>query len=121
MSWNAGAARLLIPELNEHMIDEVETAQYVVISKGLWKEQNNNNALEILFEDGSDAPFSIQLLANQCDRHLPHSDHRCDVDFLAYTRKGLAFKLSGKYRVVESIPCLEPWNSDRIVYNNNLH
>ena len=121
LSWNAGAARLLIPDSQKHLIEEMKKAQYAIISRGFWEERNNRDALEVLFEDGSEAPFSIQLCAVQCDRLLPVSDHGGDVSFFAYTRKGMAFQLAEKYRVVETIPYLEPWGSVRVVIHNIIH
>ncbi|EFM3454819.1 hypothetical protein HB548_005033 [Escherichia coli] len=54
LSWNAGAARLLVPDAAKHLLREMRGAEYVIISKGTL---DGRDALELVFEDGSDAPF----------------------------------------------------------------
>ena len=57
-------------------------AEYVIISKGTL---DGRDALELVFEDGSDAPFVIHMLSEQCDRLLPENNragfccHRLDA------------------------------------------
>lgn len=34
LSWNAGAARLLVPDAAKHLLREMRGAEYVIISKG---------------------------------------------------------------------------------------
>ncbi len=34
LSWDAGAARLLVPDASEALLKEIRGAQYVIISKG---------------------------------------------------------------------------------------
>lgn len=50
LSWNAGAARLLLPDASEALLKEMRGAQYVIISKG---EPEGRAPLELLFEDGT--------------------------------------------------------------------
>lgn len=38
LSWNAGAARLLVPALREQWLKEMSGAKYVVVSRGPWHE-----------------------------------------------------------------------------------
>ncbi|EMM5219898.1 hypothetical protein WA205_004928, partial [Escherichia coli] len=54
LSWNAGAARLLVPDAAKHLLREMRGAEYVIISKGTL--------------DGRDALFVIHMLSEQCDR-----------------------------------------------------
>ncbi|WP_349304558.1 hypothetical protein [Escherichia coli] len=80
LSWNAGAARLLVPDAAKHLLREMRGAEYVIISKGTL---HGRDALELIFEDGSDAPFVTHMLSEQCDplsvnatmfdRYLPFS------------------------------------------------
>src|ERR1017187_6217579 len=78
LSWNAGAGRLLVPDSQKAAIREMRTAkEHVVISSGLWMEPDKNIGramLELLFDDNSDAPYSLFLSAVQTDRTLPDSD-----------------------------------------------
>lgn len=71
LSWNAGAARLLVPDAAKHLLREMRGAEYVIISKGAL---HGRDALELVFEDGSDAPFVIHMLSEQCDRLLPENN-----------------------------------------------
>ncbi|MDU5837899.1 MAG: hypothetical protein E6559_00025 [Pantoea sp.] len=107
LSWNAGAARLLVPDAAKALLPEMKGAQYVIISRGKYADRD---ALEILFEDGSDAPFCIHLMAEQSDRMLPESDQGGGFVVTVWTRGGQKHRYNGKYRVVESLPCLDPWS-----------
>lgn len=46
LSWNAGAARLLVPQSCESWLTEMRTAQYVIVSVGYWYEANKKDAFE---------------------------------------------------------------------------
>lgn len=48
-------------------------AEYVIISK---VSTYGRDALELVFEDGSDAPFVIHMLSEQCDRLPPENNWR---------------------------------------------
>lgn len=111
LSWNAGAARLLVPDNQKHIIREMRSAKYVVISRGSWADQGGRDALELLFEDNSDSHFSIQLVSEQCDRLLPESNQGGGFFVTIWTRGGEKLRLPGKYRTVEHIPCLQEWVS----------
>lgn len=91
LSWNAGAGRLLVPDLRLHEVVEMKTA------------------IELLFEDDSDSPYSEHITIEQCDRSLPASDAGDDFVFLIYGRAGLLAEFTGKYRVVDSLPYLGAW------------
>jgi len=120
LSWNAGAARLLVPDSMKSYIREMKTAKYVIVSRGYWINVDGRDALELLFEDDSDSPFAIQLSSDQCDRMLPQSDHCPQFAVSVWTSEGMVLKKPGKYRVVDEIPCLQEWNdyavSQRIIY-----
>ena len=104
LSYNAGAARLLLPDLFSQLVQQMKTGEYVIISS------DPLNMTELLFEDHSEEPFSIQLGPMQVDRVLPESDTcREDLRFLVYVRNSvLAMELQAKYRKVEKLPCLKP-------------
>ena len=76
LSWNAGAARLLMPDSMKHYLREMKTGKYVVISRGPWLDQGGRDALELMFEDRSDSPFSINIVCEQTDRLFSESDQR---------------------------------------------
>lgn len=109
LSWNAGAGRLLIPDVLEQSISELRGAKYVVISRGPWPETGKQDALEIMFEDGSDSPFCFHIGSEQGDRLLPITDQGGGFDITVWTREGEQLRLPAKYRVVKAIPCLQVW------------
>ena len=111
LSWNAGAARLLIPDNQKVALREMKTAHEVIISRGPWSDQGGRDALELLFEDGSDNPYSLLLVAEQCDRLIPATDQGGGFVVTAWTRGGVKGRWPGKYRVVPALPCLEPWQA----------
>lgn len=106
LSFNAGAARLLVPKQIEQEIEEMRGASEVIISRGLLGGQM---ALELLWEDGSDSPYSIHMGTNQCDRLLPDSDHGSDIPVSVWTETGKAAEWPGRYRIAQTLPCLQPW------------
>ena len=81
LSWNAGAARL-----------------------------HGRDALELVFEDGCDAPFVIHKLSEQCDRLLPENNQGGGFVVTVWTRGGNQLRYPGKYRVVENLPDVSPWS-----------
>jgi hypothetical protein len=109
LSWNAGAGRLLIPDNQLPMLAEMRTGKYVVVSAGPWPEQRRTNALELMFEDNTDSPFSLHIGAEQCDRMLPSKDEGGGFVITAWGRNGLLASWPGKFRKVKRIPCLLPW------------
>lgn len=106
LSWNAGAARLLIPDSQYSSLDEFKTAKYVIISRG---KHFGRDTVELLFEDFTDSPFVIYIVAEQCDRMLPQDESGCDTILTAWTRAGKQFSLPAKYRVVDTLPDLSEW------------
>jgi hypothetical protein len=106
LSWNAGAARLLVPDCHKASLRDMKTAAYAILSRGKY---NGHDAIEILFEDNSDAPYCVQILAEQCDRLLPAHEQGGGFTVAVWTREGLQISMPGKYRVVHSLPCGEPW------------
>ena len=110
LSWNAGAARLLVPPAADKLWRaDMESAKNVIISRGHWPAQGRTDALEILFDDNSDNPFAVHIGQTQTDRLLPAKEHGRDIVFSVWTQGGKLFERPGKYRVVSEIPCLKAW------------
>lgn len=111
LSWNAGAGRLLVPDSRLADLQEMATATYyVIVSRGPWPERGRREGFELLFEDGSDAPFCLHLSAEQSDRLLLDVDQGGGFEIVAWTRSGRAAAWPGKYRKVSQIPCLAAWS-----------
>jgi len=109
LSWNAGAARLLVPDSQKPVLREMRGAKEVIVSRGPWPEKDVLEAIEMLWEDGSDEPFHINLIAERCDRLLPETDQGGNFAVIAYTRGGEKARWPGRYRIVPEIPWLKPW------------
>lgn len=112
LSWNAGGARLLMPELMKHLIPEMETGNFVIVSRGPWVTKGGRDSIEVLFEDGSESPFAIHLSSEQCDRMLPQTENSKQFNLSVWTSEGLMLDFPAGYRVVEHTPCLQTWNDD---------
>lgn len=107
LSWNAGAARLLVPDSVKHLLKEMRGAKYVIISKG---RLNGRDALEVLFEDGSDAPFVVHMVSEQTDRLLPEDNQGGGFVVTVWTQGGCRYRYPGKFRIVDTLPDMSPWD-----------
>lgn len=80
LSLNAGAWRILVPPAQAAaMLAEMRTGKEVIFSRGPWPEQNRADALEVMFDDGSDGPFALHIGQEQWDV-LPtgiETEHSC--------------------------------------------
>jgi hypothetical protein len=111
LSWNAGAARLLLPDSRREFLREMKPARYVIVSHGPCIEAGGKPAYELLFEDESDAPFSVQIGEEQTDRRIPESEQGGGFAVTVWVRGKERLRFSGRYRAVNEIPCLERWVS----------
>lgn len=111
LSSNAGAFRLLVPQVQESVIAEMRTAREVVVSRGPWPAQRKDDALEILFDDGTDNHFALHLSIEQTDR-LPLAENAAQKwTFTAWTLQGgepaKVLTLDCYYRLVPDLPYLK--------------
>ena len=66
LSGNAGAWRLLVPPAAAWMLPEMRTGKRASIEPSL----QDARCWDIVFDDGSDSPFSISIDKRQLDRSL---------------------------------------------------
>lgn len=86
VSLNAGAVRLLVPDvLLQEIRRELMIAEKFEMSRKPFPELGLNDALEILFEDFSDAPYVLKLSPNSFDRLPAQGDYGRTFDFSAWT------------------------------------
>jgi hypothetical protein len=110
LSFNAGAARLLMPPSHRPVLRDMRTASEVIISRGPWPDQLRADAIELMFEDGSTAPFALHFGLEQVDRLLTAEDEGKPLAFTAWARGPIkTLALPARYRRVANIPCMEPW------------
>lgn len=116
LSTNAGAFRLLVPPAVEEIVSEMAAGKLAVVSRGPWPAMRLADAIEIMCDDGTDAPFAVHLDANSLDRlPLDTDQHRPLVLTVwvqprrAGSRPHRALSLAAVYRRVESLPCMAPY------------
>ena len=108
LSWNAGVARLLVPDSELHTIGDMKTAAYAIFYRGRWPENHGVEGLEICFEDHTDSPFC--LLLDPVHFSFPRLKQREHFELTIWTRRGLTLTIPARYRVVTEIPYLQAWN-----------
>jgi hypothetical protein len=116
LSLNAGAFRLLVPPQHQHCVQDMRTASMVVVSRGPLTLQGQKlpDAVELLFDDGTEEPFSLHLSPGQID-HMPldTDSARAWVCTVWTHRVGQiaskALELPCHYRRVRQLPDLRPW------------
>lgn len=109
---NAGAVRLLVPNPHRALVPEMRTGTEVIISKGAYQGET---AYEFLFDDHTDDPFHLLLSAHQMvPGGIVDTEHgRDDITVSVWVSDRQAPKkvleLPGRFRVVETLPCLRAW------------
>lgn len=97
-SINAGAIRLLVPQKQMSVIEDIKTGETVIISKGIMSGQET---LEVIFEDHSNSPFVIYMGFNQID--LVPQDGDAWI-FSAWTENGKVYEANCLVQTVASLP-----------------
>jgi hypothetical protein len=93
LTWNAGAARLLVPAKHSFSLLEMKTGKFITIKRD---NEHGTPALRIIFDDESDYPYSIILDTKQCDRQVSCEPSK-EFIFSVWTKDGKNFELPGKF------------------------
>lgn len=110
LSWNARVARILLPDKCISMLREIKTGKYCIISQGPQITYNRSaGAVELLFEDLTDSPFSLQLGAAQVDRRVDCTKPQEGFNVTVWSSSGKLHSMPGKLRKATHLPCLKPW------------
>ena len=118
-SVNAGAIRILLPgALNAMLVVKgMRTGKHCILSRGPWPEQNLPEAVEILFDDGTDSPFALHLSPESFDMLPGEPEPNREWTAAVYVEKdGAAHRALERkcyWRRVDRLPCLKPWKEDR--------
>lgn len=112
-SPNAGSIRILVPRTRREIIAECRKVEYVILSRGPWPAMALAEGIEILFEDHSESPFSIQLTPESFAL-LPAKPPAEQEWILALwdlkkNRPHKAVERKCYWRRVPKIPWLKPW------------
>jgi len=114
-SVNAGAVRLLIPRRHAGIVGECRSSKYAIISRGPWPEGRVEDAVEIMFEDGTTDPFSLHLSANSFADFLPGAPEPGEEWVVSLwvqkqMRPHKALERAAKWRRSDKLPDLTPWS-----------
>lgn len=103
---NAGVWRLLVPEGWRHLAD-AKAAAGVCITRG---SLYGRDAVEILFDDGSQNPLALHTTTQAVER-LPADDDGHKLRTITVWGDGpeKLLELPCYYRLRPSLPCLEDW------------
>lgn len=117
LSTNAGAFRLLVPPALEGIVSEMAAGTVAVISRGPWPAERLPDALEVMLDDGTGAPWSCHLDPGSLDRMPLDADAGREWVFTVWTRPRRAGSRPHKalerpafYRRAESLPYLLPYS-----------
>ncbi|WP_312918389.1 hypothetical protein [Stutzerimonas kunmingensis] len=110
LSWNAGVARLLLPDVLKPGLRDMKTAEHVIISCGPMLQAGGRQGLEILFDDYSDNPFTLSMSIEQA-LQVPADTVRDNFRLTIWTRGGLKQSHQAMFRRVTQLPCMAPWGS----------
>ncbi|MEQ9883241.1 hypothetical protein ABRP83_13805 [Pectobacterium brasiliense] len=103
-SWNAGALRILLPDSALDMLIEMKMGTQVGVTRGTL--QGRKDALEIMFDDNSDAPYAIHIVREQYDNLI--RDENVSITVSVWGRSGKLAEWPGFYRTAQTLPFLEP-------------
>jgi len=112
VSIKAGAFRILLPQAHESSLEDMRAAREIVISRGPWPAARLDDAIEILFDDRSEYPYSMHLSPESFDRLPLDSDAAGEWVCSVWTapRRGYPHKALERiayYRRVSRLPCLK--------------
>lgn len=116
LTTNAGCFRLLAPPGKGLSLDEMREASEVIITRAPWPEMGKHDALEIMFEDGSNSPYCLHIVSEQVDRMPLDSDRDRPGEpprwkLAVYNQDGKQVELPARYRRAKKLPYLKAWKS----------
>lgn len=105
----------------EEFLNEISTAKYAVASFGL-PSMVNDYCFELMFEDGSDTPFSIQLTRKYVLPFMTVAyNGRKDFTLKIYIDDDLSVtrEMPLRVRYATSFPCCNAWNDAEYALNEH--
>lgn len=104
LSGNAGVVRLLVPDSEVQQIFEMRTGKLCVVTSGVYRGQSS---VEIMFDDGTRAPFAIYISIGQSDFRVGTDRDRKTL--AVWTRSGKVAEWPVYQRAARNLPHLQPW------------
>lgn len=113
VSVNAGAIRVLLPPAAYGVLSDMRAARECVLSRGPWPQLRKSEAIEIMWEDGSDSPFALHLTPESFDllpaEPEPGREWVCSTWTAKDGRPHKALERICHWRRVPKIPYLKAW------------
>lgn len=117
LSLNARTFRILLPDSMAGQVADMRTGKTIIISKGTISKGKHRGKLgyEVLFDDGTDSPYSLLLDGQQMvSPHPADSEHGREVQVSVWTRgPRRVLDAPARFRVVSRLPCLQPWAQEK--------
>lgn len=117
VSVNAGAIRVLLPPSRYADLSDMRAAKQCVLSRGPWPAAHAEEAVELLWDDGSDEPYSLQLTRESFDLLPAEPEPGREWVVSTWTAKDgkphRALDRRCHWRRVPKIPSLAPWNGGK--------
>ena len=119
VSVNAGAIRVLLPPSRYGELADMRAATECVLSRGPWTmvalhDPPEEDGIEIMWDDGSDAPYCLQLTPESFDLLPGEPEPGREWILTVWTAKDgaphKAIERRCHWRRVPSIPWLKPWS-----------
>jgi hypothetical protein len=117
LTVNAGCFRLLVPRGKGLSLDDIKSGKVALVTRGPWPEMGKHDALELLFEDYSDSPFILHIVAEQVDRMPLDSDRDRPGQpprwkLAVYNESGKVCEMPARYRKAKKLPYMKEWRDD---------
>jgi hypothetical protein len=99
---------LILPKWNERVINEMQTGNHVVITRG--SHEGHKDSFEIVFDDNSENPYAVLLRDEQFTRITPLKEGWNGTLYI-YSGDLDECKLifyNVYYRISDKLPCFEP-------------
>jgi hypothetical protein len=114
LTIHAGAFRLLVPSQHLDTVCDMRAAHTCVVSRGPSPALRLPDALDILFDAGTQDPFSLPLAPDTVDRMPTDQDRAYTWTLSVWTHRvgnaaTKALELPCHYRRVWRLPDLCPW------------
>lgn len=106
LSTNAGCLRLLVPPSQQGHLSDMQTGvREVLLTRGVL---DGHEAIEILFEDGSAAPFALHVGRQQADRLWTAGDEGRQWRLAIHTQSGKVSEHPCYLRRAATLPYMRP-------------
>jgi hypothetical protein len=114
VSVNSGAVRVLLPPSAYGCLTDMRAARECVLSRGPWPEQDVAEAVEIMWDDGSDSPFALHLTPASFDllpaEPEPGREWVCSTWTVKDGKPHKALERICHWRRVPRIPWMREWD-----------